>query len=160
NSVHSFAYSAIGGFFFGFLALVLVGAISLCVYRLPRLRPEQQMDATVSREGGFLLNNLLLAGIAFATFWGTIFPLLSATFVHQPVPFGPPFFEAVNGPLFLVLILLMGIGPLLAWRRASVASIARNFRYPALVAALVAIALPLLGLRVFWADVGFAGCAF
>ncbi len=160
NSVHSFAYSAIGGFFFGFLALVLIAAIGLCVYRLPRLRPEQQLDSIVSREGSFLLNNLLLAGVAFATFWGTIFPLLSATFARQTMTVGPPFFEAVNGPLILVLILLMGIGPLLAWRRASPASLARNFRWPALVAALVAIALPLLGLRAFWADIGFAACAF
>ncbi|HEX6818351.1 MAG TPA: heme lyase CcmF/NrfE family subunit [Ktedonobacterales bacterium] len=160
NSVHSFAYSSIGAFFFGFLALVLVAAIALCVYRLPRLRPEQQLDSVVSREGSFLLNNLLLSGIAFATFWGTIFPLLSATFAKQTMTVGPPFYESVNGPLFLVLIVLMGIGPLLAWRRASLANIARNFRWPALVAALVALALPILGVRAFWADVGFAACAF
>ncbi len=145
NSVHSFAYSSIGAYFFGFLALVLVAAIGLCVYRLPKLRPEQQLDSVVSREGGFLLNNLLLTGIAFATFWGTIFPLLSATFTKQTMTVGPPFYESVNGPLFLALILLMGIGPLLAWRRASLASLVRNFRWPALIGALVALALPLLG---------------
>jgi cytochrome c-type biogenesis protein CcmF len=160
SSVHSFAYSTIGGFFLGFLAFVLLAAVGLTVYRLPQLRPEHQMDAVVSREGSFLLNNLLLAGIAFAVFWGTIFPLLSATFARQTMTVGASFYEQVNGPLFVALIVLMGIGPLLAWRRASAASMWRNFRWPALVAALVAIALPLAGLRAFWADVGIAACAF
>jgi cytochrome c-type biogenesis protein CcmF len=160
NSVHSFAYSSIGGFFLAFLIVVLLVAIGLFVYRLPRLRPEHEMDALVSREGSFLLNNLLLAGIAFATFWGTIFPLLSATFAHQTMTVGAAFYERVNGPLFLALILVMGVGPLLAWRRASAASLWRHFRAPALIAALVALALPLVGVRDAWADLGFAVCAF
>src|SRR5690242_18133086 len=75
QSVHSFAYSDIGPYFLGFLALALVVSIGLFVYRLPRLRPEHEFDSVVSREGSFLANNLLLTGIAFATFWGTIFPI-------------------------------------------------------------------------------------
>jgi cytochrome c-type biogenesis protein CcmF len=160
SSVHSFAYSAIGGVFLGFLAAVLIIAVGLFVYRLPRLRPEHEFDSVVSREGSFLLNNLLLTGIAFATFWGTLFPLLSSSFRGQTMTVGADFYQQVNGPLFAILILVMGIGPLLAWRRASWPSVWRNCRWPALIAAVVAIALPILGVRDLWAVVGFVICAF
>jgi cytochrome c-type biogenesis protein CcmF len=160
SSVHSFAYSAIGGVFLGFLAAVLIVSIGLFVYRLPRLRPEHEFDSVVSREGSFLLNNLLLTGIAFATFWGTLFPLLSSSLRGQTMTVGADFYQQVNGPLFAILILVMGIGPLLAWRRASWPSVWRNFRWPALIAAVVATALPILGVRDFWAVIGFVICAF
>jgi cytochrome c-type biogenesis protein CcmF len=160
NSVHSFAYSDIGPFFFGFLAVVLFASIGLFVYRLPRLRPEQEFDSVVSREGSFLANNLVLTGIAFATFWGTLFPIISQVARGQTMTVGPAFYQQVNGPLFLLLIVLMGIGPLLAWRRASTESIWRNFRWPALLAAVVAVVLPLLGMHSLWAVLGFAACAF
>jgi cytochrome c-type biogenesis protein CcmF len=160
NSVHSFAYSDIGPFFFAFLAVVLFASIGLFVYRLPRLRPEQEFDSVVSREGSFLANNLVLTGIAFATFWGTLFPIISQVVRGQTMTVGPAFYQQVNGPLFLLLIVLMGIGPLLAWRRASAQSIWRNFRWSALFAAAVAVALPLLGMQSLWAVLGFAACAF
>jgi cytochrome c-type biogenesis protein CcmF len=160
SSVHSFAYSAIGPYFLGLLAVVVLGSIGLFVYRLPRLRPEQDFESVVSREGGFLVNNFLLTGIAFATFWGTVFPILSATVRGQTMTVGPAFYQKVNGPLFLALIVVMGVGPLLAWRRASLASVWRNCRWPALAAAICAIVLPLLGVTSIWANVGFAVCAF
>ncbi|HEV7129459.1 MAG TPA: cytochrome c-type biogenesis CcmF C-terminal domain-containing protein, partial [Ktedonobacterales bacterium] len=160
NSVHSFAYSAIGPYFLGFLVLVLLVSIGLFVFRLPQLRPEQEMESIVSREGSFLINNLLLVAITFATFWGTIFPLISQTFRNQQMTVGAPFYDQVNGPLFAVLIFVMGVGPLLAWRRASRASIWRNFRWPALAAAVIAVALPLLGMRAGWAIAGFTLCTF
>jgi cytochrome c-type biogenesis protein CcmF len=160
NSVHSFAYSSIGPWFLGFLAVTLVAAIGLFIYRLPRLRPEHEFDSVVSREGSFLGNNLLLTGIAFATFWGTVFPILSQVVRGQTMTVGTSFYEQVNGPLFLLLILLMGIGPLLAWRRASRESIWRNFRYPALAAVGAALLLPLLGVRGIWPNLGYAVCVF
>ena len=160
QSVHSFAYSDIGPFFLGFLTLVLAVSIALFVYRLPRLRPEHEFDSVVSREGSFLANNLILTGIAFATFWGTIFPILSSVVRQQTMTVGTAFYQQVNGPLFLTLIFVMGVGPLLAWRRASRESLVRNFRWPALVAAIVAVALPILGIRSLWAVAGFAVCAF
>ena len=160
SSVHSFAYSAIGPYFLGLLAVVVLGSIGLFVYRLPRLRPEQDFESVVSREGGFLVNNFLLTGIAFATFWGTVFPIISATVRRQTMTVGPAFYQRVNGPLFLALIVVMGVGPLLAWRRASLASVWRNCRWPALAAAICAILLPLLGVTSIWANVGFAVCAF
>ncbi len=166
TSVHSFAYSDIGPYFLGFLIVILIVAMGLFVWRLPKLRPEQQFDTVVSREGSFLINNLLLAGVAFATFWGTIFPVITAAVRNQTMTVTTAFYQQVNGPLFLALILMMGIGPLLAWRRASWAGIWRNFRWPALVAAICAIALPLFGvigvlpLGSFWPNLGFAICAF
>jgi len=160
SSVHSFAYSDIGPYFLGFLIVVLVVSLGLFFFRLPQLRPEQQFDTVVSREGGFLLNNLLLTGIAFATFWGTIFPVITAAVRGQTMTVSTSFYQQVNGPLFLALILMMGVGPLLAWRRASWTSIFRNFRWPALIAAAFALLLLPLGVTSFWPNLGFAVCAF
>src|SRR5262249_56656401 len=120
------------------LPRVLTVSIGLFVYRLPRLRPEHEFDSVLSREGSFLVNNFLLAGIAFATFWGTIFPILSAVVRGQTMTVGAAFYERVNGPLFLLLLLTMGVGPLFAWRRATTPSIWHNLRWPALVAGLCA----------------------
>ena len=160
SSVHSFAYSDIGPFFLGFLVLVLAVSFSLFFYRLPQLKPEAEFDSVISREGSFLINNLLLAGVAFATFWGTIFPIISADLRGQTMTVGTAFYQQVNGPLFIALIFMMGVGPLLAWRRASASSLVRLFRWPALVAVIAAVALPLLGVTSFWADLALAVCVF
>ncbi len=160
NSVHSFAYSAIGPYFLAFLCIVIVFSTALFIYRLPKLRPEQEFDAVISREGSFLLNNLLLVGITFATLWGTLFPLISNAIRHQTFTVGPPFYEQVNGPIFIILILAMGIGPLLAWRRTSTRALRRNLCIPALAAAVCAAVLPLAGVRDIWANIAFAVCAF
>ncbi|HET9919563.1 MAG TPA: cytochrome c-type biogenesis CcmF C-terminal domain-containing protein, partial [Ktedonobacteraceae bacterium] len=160
SSVHSFAYSDIGSYYFVFLVIVIAFSSALFVFRLPRLRPEQEFDSVVSREGIFLLNNLLLVGIAFATLWGTLFPLLSAALSKQAMSVGAPFYERVNGPLFAILILAMGVGPLLAWRRTSLSKLWRNLGIPALAAAACAAILPLAGVRDILANVGFAVCAF
>jgi cytochrome c-type biogenesis protein CcmF len=160
SSVHSFAYSAVGPYFLGFLGVVLAVSLGLFFYRLPQLRPEAEFDSVVSREGSFLINNLLLAGVAFATFWGTIFPIISADVRGQTMTVGTTFYKQVNGPLFIALVLMMGVGPLLAWRRASTASILRNFRWPAFLAAVASVILPFFGVASFWADLALAVCAF
>ena len=160
SSVHSFAYSAIGGYFLAFLGIVIVFSIGLFLYRLPKLRPEQEFDSVLSREGSFLLNNLLLVGVTFATLWGTLFPLISAAARQQTMTVGPPFYDRVNGPLFLVLILAMGVGPLLAWRRTSLHALWRNLGVPVLAAAVCAAVLPLAGVRNIWVNIGFAVCSF
>ncbi|GAC1350423.1 MAG: heme lyase CcmF/NrfE family subunit [Ktedonobacteraceae bacterium] len=160
SSVHSFAYSDIGVYFLVFLVIIIVCSTALFLYRLPKLRPEQEFDSVISREGIFLLNNLLLVGIAFATLWGTIFPLISLAIGQQTMTVGPPFYNSVNGPLFVVLLLAMGIGPLLAWRRTSMRTLWRNLGFPALAAAACAAILPLAGIRDIWANIGFAVCSF
>ena len=160
SSVHSFAYSNIGSYFLVFLILIIIVSTALFLYRLPRLKPEQEFDSVVSREGVFLLNNLLLIGITFATLWGTIFPLISVALRKQAMTVGPPFYENVNGPLFALLILAMGVGPLLAWRRTALRSLWRNLCVPAVLAALCAIILPLVGVTDVVANIGFSVCAF
>src|SRR5712692_3919834 len=160
SSVHSFAYSAIGGYCLAFLGIVIVFSFGLFLFRLPKLRPEQEFDSVLSREASFLLNNFLLVGVAFATLWGTLFPLISAAVRHQTMTVGPPFYDAVNGPILLTLLLAMGVGPLLAWRRTSPRALRRNLVVPALAAALCAAVLPLAGVRDIGANMGFAACAF
>src|SRR5712692_8961347 len=160
SSVHSFAYSAVGPYFLAFLALIIVFSIGLFVFRQPKLRPEQEFDSVISREGIFLLNNLLLIGVAFATFWGTIFPLISAALRQQTMTVGPPFYNQVNGPILIVLIIAMGVGPLLAWRRTSTRALWRNLAVPAIAAAACAIILPTVCIYNIWANIGFAVCSF
>ena len=147
SSVHSFAQSPLGPFFFGFLGLVLIGSLALVLNRLPQLRAEGQLDSLVSREAAILLNNLLLVGVALATFWGTIFPLLSEALRGVKIAVGPQFYQQVNGPILLGLLFLLGIGPPLGWRRTSGRSIGRVFRWP-IIAAIATVGLLLvLGLR-------------
>ncbi|HZO72992.1 MAG TPA: heme lyase CcmF/NrfE family subunit [Ktedonobacteraceae bacterium] len=160
SSVHSFAYSDIGIYFLIFLVIVIIFSTGLFIFRLPKLRPEQEFDSVISREGVFLLNNLLLVGIAFATLWGTLFPLISAAIRHQTMTVGPPFYNQVISPLLALLILAMGVGPLLAWRRTSTAALWRNLSVPVIITALCAAALPLLGVTDILATIGFSVCAF
>ena len=160
SSVHSFAYSAVGSYFLTFLVIVLAFCTGLFLYRLPKLRPEQEFDSVVSREGVFLLNNFLLVGITFATLWGTLFPLISVAIRHQTMTVDAPFYNRVNGPLFILLILAMGVGPLLAWRRTSTRALWRNVSIPVVVTACCAAVLPLAGITDVIANVGFSICAF
>jgi len=160
SSVHSFAYSDVGSYFLVFLAIVIVFSTGLFLFRLPKLHAEQEFDSVISREGVFLLNNLLLVGMAFATLWGTIFPLISAVIRRQTMTVGPPFYDQVIGPLLAVLILAMGVGPLLAWRRTSSAALWRNLGVPTIIAAVCAAVLPLAGVTDILANIGFSLCAF
>lgn len=160
SSVHSFVYSDIGSYFLGFLCLVILFSLALFIFRLPRLRAEQEFDSVVSREGSFLLNNFLLVGIAFATLWGTLFPLISQAFGHLSQTVGATFYNQVDGPIFVALLLAMGIGPLLAWRRSSLPTFWRNVLPSTIAAALCALILPLAGVRDIAANIGFTVCAF
>lgn len=160
SSVHSFAYSDIGAYYLTFLVIVIVFSLGLFFFRLPKLRPEQDFDSVLSREGVFLLNNLLLVGMTFAILWGTLFPLISAFLRQQTMTVGPPFYNQVVAPLMAVLILAMGIGPLLAWRRTSLTALWRNISVPIILAALCALLLPLFGVTDVAANVGFTVCAF
>ncbi len=159
-SVHAFALSAIGPYFLTFLALVIVGSLGLLFWRLPQLRADNQLDALLSREASFLLNNLLLLGITFAIFWGTIYPLVAEAIADQKVSVGPPFFKQVVGPLFGGLLLLMGIGPLMPWRRASRENLQHNFLIPASGAVLGLALFFVFGIRDRFALIGFGLCLF
>src|SRR5690348_16014206 len=159
-SVHAFALSAIGPYFLTFLALVIGGSLTLFFWRLPQLRAENQIDSMLSRESSFLINNLLFLGIAFAIFWGTIYPLVAEAVADQKVSVGPPYFKQVVGPLLGATLLLMGIGPLMPWRRASRGHLLNNFLIPA-AGTLVGLSfLMAVGVRDPFAVLGFGLCLF
>lgn len=145
GSVHSFTQGTIGIFFLGFLALVLLGSFSLLASRVERLRAEGVLDSVVSRESTFLLNNLFLVAATFTVFFGTVFPLISEAVRGVKISVGAPFFNLVNIPVFLALLFLMGVGPLIAWRRASAENLKRNFLKPVLAGLVAAAALRALG---------------
>ena len=118
-SVHAFTQGTVGVFFLSFLALVVLASLALLAWRWEALAAEGELDSVISRESAFLLNNVLLVAATFTVFFGTVFPLLSEAVRGVKVTVGAPFFNQVNVPLFLGLIFLMGVGPLIAWRRAS-----------------------------------------
>lgn len=160
SSVHSFAKSAIGPYFFVFLGAIVIGTAGLVLYRLPRLQTEGQFDSVLSRESSFLVNNLLIIGITGATFWGSIFPLISEVFRGSKISVGPPFYQQVNGPLLLGLLILMGVGPMLAWRRSAPGAFWRNVRWPLALGVAVGLALFVFGVRKPLATFSFASVAF
>src|SRR5271154_4817232 len=132
SSVHSFTQSGLGPYFLTFLITVTVLYTGLLLSRVKQLRTPAEFESYLSREAAFLFNNLVLVGIAFAVFWGTLFPVLSEAVRGVKITVGPPFFDKVNAPLALALIFLMGVGPLIAWRRATASNLVRAFASPAI----------------------------
>jgi cytochrome c-type biogenesis protein CcmF len=155
SSVHAFAQSAIGPLFFAFIGLTLVSSVSLLVYRWNDLKAEVEMKSMLSREALFLLNNLLFMGVLIVCFWGVIFPLISELVTNQKVTVGPPFYERATAPLFGGLMLLMGVAPLSAWGHSTFKTLGRAVWKPALVAALVVVAIFAAGVHNAVALIGF-----
>ena len=141
SSVHAFAQSSIGGYFLAYIIIVLSGALYLLLDRLPYLKSENQMESMVSRESSFMFNNLILLASCFAVFWGTMFPVISEAVKGVKITVGPPFFNRVNVPIAIFLMFLTGVGPLLAWRKASTNSLKRNFLWPAGIALATGVVL-------------------
>lgn len=160
SSVHSFAESAIGPAFFAFISVTFLASLWLLIERLPTLKSEHQLDSLLSREAVFLLQNLLFLGVTFATFWGTIFPMISELATGEKITVGPPFYNKVNGPLFAGLVLTMGIAPLVAWRRQSAARLGRVLWLPFALAVILTGGLALAGVRLPAALFGYWLVAF
>src|SRR6266508_2410460 len=129
-SVHSFTQSNVGYFFLTFLVVAAILSFTLLYTRWPLLEADVQLESMLSREAAFLFNNLLFVGIAFSVLWGTLFPILSEAVRGTKITVGPPFFNRVNVPLGLLLLGLTGVGPLIAWRKASAANLRRQFVAP------------------------------
>ncbi|HET8836689.1 MAG TPA: heme lyase CcmF/NrfE family subunit [Gemmatimonadales bacterium] len=159
-SVHSFTQSNVGYFFLAFLTLAAVLSFTLLYTRWPELEAEVQLESMVSREAAFLFNNLLLVGIAFSVLWGTLFPILSEAVRGTKITVGPPFFNRVNVPLGLLLLALTGIGPLIAWRKASTANLRRQFVAPSAAAGLALLGMLAAGVRDFYATMAITLAAF
>jgi cytochrome c-type biogenesis protein CcmF len=159
-SVHAFTQGTVGVFFLAFLALVVLASLVLLSWRWYTLRAHGQLDSVVSRESAFLLNNLLLVAATFTVFFGTVFPLLAEAVRGVKVSVGAPFFNQVNVPLFLGLVFLMGVGPLIAWRRASVESLRRSFLGPVVAGVVAAAVVRLVGVRPMLAVLALALVVF
>jgi cytochrome c-type biogenesis protein CcmF len=137
SSIHSFTQSSIGPFFLGFIAVVAAFSIVMIVTRLPQLRSKTRMESLLSREAAFLYNNLFLVALALTILWGVIYPLVSEAVRGVAVSVGAPYYDFFAVVFGLPLVLLMGIGPVVAWRRASLHSLVRQLAWPAGVALAV-----------------------
>jgi cytochrome c-type biogenesis protein CcmF len=148
SSVHAFGQSAIGPPFLVFIGATFLVSLFLLFNRWETLKSDRVLDSSLlSREAIFLLQNLLFLGITFATFWGTVFPMISELLTGDKVTVGPPYYNKVNGPLFAAVVLVMGVAPLFAWRRQSAARLGRMLWLPFAIAAVLTIGLFLAGVR-------------
>ena len=139
QSIHSFTQSSIGPWFLGFICLITAGSLALVFVRLPLLRSKTRLESLVSREATFLYNNLLLVALALTILWGVVYPILSQAVTGQAATVSKPYYNFFLHTFGLPLLLLMGIGPLVAWRRASLRALGRTFLWP-LAAAVIAAA--------------------
>jgi len=145
NSIHSFSQSDIGPWFLAFIVIAVVFSTALILWRLPLLRSTTKLESLVSREAVFLYNNLLLIALCLTILWGVAWPILSEVVRGQSVVVGRPYFDFFLRIFGLPLLLLMGVGPLIAWRRASLKGLGRTFLWPAAVAIVTGVALLALG---------------
>jgi cytochrome c-type biogenesis protein CcmF len=160
SSVHAFAQSPIGSYFFSFLAIGIAGTVYLILSRLEYLKTESRLESVISRESSFLFNNLILVASCFSILWGTMFPVISEAVTGEKISVDAPFFNKVNVPIGLFLLFLTGVGPLIAWRRSSAESLKRAFMWPTIGAVVLTIVLAAMGIWHFYALMSFALCLF
>lgn len=158
DSVHTFSTSPIGGWLLAYLGLAVAVSVYLIGSRLDLLRDERDFESFVSKEGSFLLNNVVFLALVLTLLIGVVAPMLSGL-VGPQISVGEPYFIHVTAPLFTVIILLAGIGPLLAWRRAGMAAFVEHLAVPLSAAVIFAIVLSLL-VRNLPADIGFSVAFF
>jgi cytochrome c-type biogenesis protein CcmF len=144
ESIHAFGGSTLGKPFLVLIAVLMVGSVVLVASRRADLRSEARLESLLSRESMFVLNNVVLVGLCFVIFWGTFFPLISEAVTGQKSSVGPPWFDRYTVPLAIVLVLLSGLGPIIAWRRATATNARRGLRGPLVVAAVTAVGLALV----------------
>src|SRR6478736_1350399 len=160
QSVHAFAESPIGRYFVTFLAIGIAMTLYLLLSRLDFLKSESQLESVLSRESSFLFNNLILLASCFAVLWGTLFPVITEAITGEKISVDTPFFNRINIPIAMGLLLLTGVGPLIAWRRSSVESLKKAFMIPALMGVVVSLGLFVMGVRHFYALMSLGLCAF
>jgi cytochrome c-type biogenesis protein CcmF len=150
DSIHSFSKSSIGGWFLGFLALMIGLSVALIRWRLPLLRTKTRLESLVSREATFLYNNLLLVALCLTILWGVLYPILSDAVRGETRSVSKPYYDFFLHTFGLPLLLLMGLGPLVAWRRASLRSLGKTFVAPFAVAVAAGAVLLGLGFGSSW----------
>jgi cytochrome c-type biogenesis protein CcmF len=147
SSVHAFAQSSIGDWFYGFILIVFAVCLFTYFRQRDHLKSENKLESLVSRESSFLFNNLVLLAACFTVLWGTLFPVLSEYVQGSKTSVNAAYYNRVNVPIGLFLLFLTGIGPLLAWRSTSLRSMRRNFILPGAAVCVAAIGLMASGLR-------------
>jgi cytochrome c-type biogenesis protein CcmF len=145
NSVHSFSQSPLGGWFLGFIVICVVFSVGLIYLRLPLLRTKTKLESLVSREATFLYNNLLLVALCLTILWGVVYPLVTQAVNGETRSVSKPYYNFFLHSFGLPLLLLMGIGPLVAWRRASLRALGKTFIVPAVAAIVTGVTLIALG---------------
>src|SRR5881392_2042123 len=145
SSIHSFTQSSIGPWFLGFIVAAACFSTALIIWRLPLLRTRTRLESLVSREAAFLYNNLLLVALTLTVLWGVAFPLLSEAVRGEKFTVGPPYFDFFLRVFGIPLLLLMGIGPLVAWRRSSLRALGTSLIWPAVAALVAGVVLIVLG---------------
>ncbi len=139
DSIHAFGASTLGVPFVILLGVMFFSSIGLILWRRDGLRTEHRLDSLLSREAAFLLQNLIIVALVFVIFWVTVFPLISQALTGTKISVGPPAFAPFVVPLGLGLVLLTGIGPMISWRRASIANLRKNFSVPIAIGVAVLI---------------------
>jgi cytochrome c-type biogenesis protein CcmF len=160
QSVHAFAQSSLGNYFVVFLAIGIAATVYLILNRLQFLKSESTIESVLSRESSFLFNNLILLASCFSVLWGTLFPVITEAINGEKISVDAPFFNRVNIPIAMFLMLLTGVGPLIAWRKSSVESLKRSFLWPTVAGVALAVGLFALGVRHFYALMSLALCMF
>jgi len=160
SSVHAFAQSLVGPMYLGFLVVILIGGFGGIAVQAWRLRSQGRFDSPLSRESAFLGNNIVLLAITFVVLLGTIFPLVVEALTDRQSTVGGPYFKQTTVPLFLLLLFLMGIGPILPWRAATPEQARRRIAAPVAAGAATMVLLALLGMRNVAAVAGFGMAAF
>ncbi len=175
GSVHAFSQSALGPAFFVFIGITFVGSLVLLIKRWDTLKSEHNLGSVLSRETAFLLQNVVFLAITMAVFWGTVFPLITELVTNTKVTVGPPYFKQVTGPMFFVLVLLMGLAPVLVWRKQDLKGLLKSiwvqliisvfiagiwglasFRQPASTAGLWLVSfVTLINLSEFWKGIRY-----
>ncbi len=155
QSVHDFGATGLGGYFLVFMVVTGMGSVLLIVESYSELRSEHSLESLISRESTFLFNNVILLAIAFSTFFGTVFPLISEVVTGNKLTVGEPFFNMVNTPLFLMLLAITGFCPLISWRKASLKNLKQNFMLPFGMAVVGGILLLVFGIREIYALIAF-----
>src|SRR3954452_24854179 len=161
ESVHSFAENTTIAFIFlGFLSVLVLASAGLVWWRRHAFTAESRLESFLSREAAFLVNNIVFISVMFAVLWGTTFPLISEGLLGQKIQVGPPFYNRVNVPLGLILLFLMGVGPVIAWRKATPRNLKRNFAAPLGMGLGVGLALLAAGVHHPYALLPFALATF
>jgi cytochrome c-type biogenesis protein CcmF len=161
QSVHSFANAGwFGTLFLGYVLVIAGTFFAFLIWRVPSLRSQNKLESMVSRESSFLFNNYVFLGLLAIVFFGTLYPVFSEYFLGARIQIGPPFFQRWTAPLAVGLLFLTGVGPLIAWRRATITNLRKSFLWPLGFAAVAAVVAFAVGVRTFYPWAFFTLCAF